>query len=267
MTLIRCNYFSSTLDRDVGAYVALPEYQAGETLPVCYLLHDFYENYTKWVRRIPVERLADKFHMAMVMPDGNKSFYLDAVKGENYFTYISEELPDIMAGYFPVSSDRQDVYLAGAGMGGYGAFRMMLLKPEKYQAAAGFNAMTDIRQVMLDFAEHPSSISRQAEGLFGGLDEIEGSEADLFHLLEQENSRDTALYVSYDSRSPYLQMNKEFAAKAEQKGLTVFDEQKEAAFLEEFLYQSLDGFLTKMKCKAGKEKWDIFSTYRDYGCV
>lgn len=50
-----------------------------------------------------MERIFSGLKVLVVMPDGGLSYYTDTVCGENYWTYLSEELPEVIRSYFPVS--------------------------------------------------------------------------------------------------------------------------------------------------------------------
>lgn len=75
-----------------------------------YLLHGGGDNETKWHRRVPVERIFSGLKVLVVMPDGGLSYYTDTVCGENYWTYLSEELPEVIRSYFPVSEKGRYIY-------------------------------------------------------------------------------------------------------------------------------------------------------------
>lgn len=56
----------------------------------------------------------------------NRSFYTDMDAGYKYWTFISEELPALARSFFPLSEEREDTFIAGLSMGGYGAFKLGL---------------------------------------------------------------------------------------------------------------------------------------------
>ena len=78
------------------------------------------------------------------MPAGHRSWYTDKPDGEKFFTYITEELPALMQSIFPISNKRKDTFIAGLSMGGYGAFKAALNKPEQYAAAASLSGALDV---------------------------------------------------------------------------------------------------------------------------
>ena len=164
-----------------------------------YLLHGGGDNETKWHRRVPVERMFSGLKVLVVMPDGGLSYYTDTVCGENYWTYLSEELPEVIRSYFPVSEKREDTFTAGLSMGGYGAMKLALLKPERFAKAATFSGSLDmvreIGVVMSDTKEREEFLGDYEmdetfyTSIFGDLDKIKGSPADIYHLLEMHRGK------------------------------------------------------------------------------
>jgi S-formylglutathione hydrolase FrmB len=112
--------------------------------PVIYLLHGLSDDSTAWCRNTSIERYAENKEIIVVMPWAGKSFYTDMKFGEKVFTYISEELPKFCEQMFPISSKREDKFVAGLSMGGYGAFKLALSKPDCYAAAASLSGALDI---------------------------------------------------------------------------------------------------------------------------
>lgn len=59
--------------------------------------------------------------------------------GLKYFSYITEELSKICKNIFNISSKREDTAIMGASMGGYGALKCALSKPEQYGFCGAFS--------------------------------------------------------------------------------------------------------------------------------
>jgi S-formylglutathione hydrolase FrmB len=103
--------------------------------------------------------------------------------GYRYWTYISEELPAIVRSLFPISERREDNFVAGLSMGGYGAFKLALRNPERYAAAASLSGALGIAHGL---AQSPDPAWRQEMGnVFGDLAALPGSENDTFALAAQ----------------------------------------------------------------------------------
>jgi putative tributyrin esterase len=108
---------------------------------VLYLLHGLSDNGTGWLRRTNIEVYAEKYGLVVVMPSVDRSFYCDNVNGQNYFTYITKELPDYLQKVFGLSRKKEQNFIAGLSMGGYGAMRAALTYPEQYFAVASFSGV------------------------------------------------------------------------------------------------------------------------------
>ena len=149
MAQIQVNFYSNSLMRTATVNVILPtdkrtslgQLAAPSSFPVLYLLHGILGNYTDWISGTTVQALADTYNLCVVMPSGDNKFYVDSTRsGDMYGTYISEELPDFIERTFPVSKDREDTFLAGLSMGGFGTVVNGLKHPEKFGCLGLFSA-------------------------------------------------------------------------------------------------------------------------------
>ncbi len=146
MAHIEMTYRSEQLICDTQIRIHLPEgIQRGERLPVLYLLHGIGGTSSSWDKYTSVGRYVRNQKLIVVMPDGGKSFYIDEMYGEKYYSYIAKELPDMIEATFPAGETR---YIAGLSMGGYGAFRIALKNPERYRYAASFSGAVDIESLL-----------------------------------------------------------------------------------------------------------------------
>ncbi len=181
MALIECNFFSETLGLCTAMNVILPQ-PVRRRYPVLYLLHGLSDDHTIWCRRTSIERYADALGLAVVMPAVHRSFYADMATGQRYWTFVSQELPALAQGFFPLSSKREDTFVAGLSMGGYGAFRLALSLPERFAAAASLSGALDQAWGV----QHLEPEERQEwTNIFGDLSKLAGSPHDLLHLAEQ----------------------------------------------------------------------------------
>lgn len=181
MALIECNFFSETLGLCTAMNVILPQ-PVRRRYPVLYLLHGLSDDHTIWCRRTSIERYADALGLAVVMPAVHRSFYADMATGQRYWTFVSQELPELACGFFPLSTKREDTFVAGLSMGGYGAFKLALSLPERFAAAASLSGALD--QVWAVPTLEPEE-RREWTNIFGDLDKLAGSPHDLLYLAEQ----------------------------------------------------------------------------------
>ena len=149
MALIQCNFFSKSLMRTVPIQVVLP---TDKTLgpdgsapqgpfKTLYLLHGIFGNDTDWVCGTRVQSWAQDRNLAVVMPSGENSFYVDMPKASAYYgTYIGKELVDFTRRTFPLSHKREDTFIGGLSMGGYGAIVNGLQNPETFGAVCALSS-------------------------------------------------------------------------------------------------------------------------------
>lgn len=154
------------------------------------LLHGLSDNAAAWWMRTSIIRYAEAHGIAVLMPQGDKSFYHDMVFGDHYFTYLTEELPQLAAEMFRVSVLPEDLMIAGLSMGGYGALKCALTYPERYCACAAFSSACDIMQIAQDaeVIEQTKGVHQTFEAIFGSPVQVP-RESDLFSLAEENQNR------------------------------------------------------------------------------
>ena len=193
MALIHCNFFSDVLRISTSMDLILPQPLALESaagrarrkpIPTLWLLHGLSDDHTIWQRRTSIERYVAPLNLAVVMPNGFRGFYTDMAHGYAYWTHLSEEVPRLARAFFPLSEARDENFVAGLSMGGYGAFKLALKRPEMFAAAASLSGALDIA----GSAENAKSdVFRKQEltDIFGPLRAISGSDNDLFALAKK----------------------------------------------------------------------------------
>lgn len=129
--------------RSLNGEIGTNQGRSDNNLKCLYLLHGLSDDNSIWMRRTSIERYAQDYGIFVVMPDGAKSFYTDMKYGMKYYTYISHELPKLIADMFNVSEKREDNYIAGLSMGGYGALKIALKNSGSFCAAAGLSSVAD----------------------------------------------------------------------------------------------------------------------------
>lgn len=197
MAFIQVNFMSQALMRTVPVNVILPVDKFGlpGTAPrpdapfkTLYLLHGVFGNYTDWINGTCIQRWAEEKDLAVVMPSGDNMFYVDQPEAHNlYGEFIGRELVEITRRMFPLSHRRDDTYIAGLSMGGYGALRNGLKYHETFGRIAGLSAanVVDNLDAFTEDAVFFLNSRRYAECMFGALDRVKGSDKDLTWLAEQ----------------------------------------------------------------------------------
>ncbi len=158
MAYLDVQFYSRVLGLSCTMGVILPEADQGigvgesvwdgvTPLPVLYLLHGMSDNHTIWMRRTSLDRYAAGRKMAIVMPSAGRSYYSDQKYGLDYLTFIGEELPAICRRFFRISARREENFIAGLSMGGYGALKVALNYPEAFGYAASMSGVLDLEQL------------------------------------------------------------------------------------------------------------------------
>ena len=159
MAFLRCEIAAESLRMATAVDVILPDKGDLHDAKTLYLLHGLTDDCTGWTRYTAVERYARERGMAVVLPEVQRSFYTDMVYGLPYFTYVSEELPAVCRRMFGLAAAREQNYIFGLSMGGYGAMKCALTYPERYAGAASFSGVSDLRRTI----ERRSLSLREAE--------------------------------------------------------------------------------------------------------
>lgn len=212
MPLCELHYFSNALGMQTAANVILPDPKFPGPYSVMFLLHGLSDDHTIWLRRTSIERYVADLPLIVVMPNGGRGFYSDAVEGFQYNTAIGVELVDLVKQYFP-TNDHWCV--AGLSMGGYGAFRLAFDRPELFRSATALSAALHFghRQVQGDEAWVNEMTRVTGPNPAGGKD-------DLYTKLESLlPNRVPALRMDCGAEDFLLWANQEFHAFLEEKGV------------------------------------------------
>lgn len=228
MALLRVDFASETLAVGTSMTVLLPQRastQIGLTgqdsdtetpPPVLYLLHGLTDNDTAWTRYTSIERYAAARGLAVVMPQVQRSFYADEAHGSRFYTFLSEELPQLVSSFFRVSTRREDTFVAGLSMGGYGALKWALREPSRFAAAASLSGVADLAGMQRH--DHRPHIVELVGRVFGR--RVAGTEDDLLHLIATGGGRELPrLMLRCGTEDPLLAGNERFVAACREHGV------------------------------------------------
>lgn len=233
MALIQVNYLSKALFRTVPVNVIVPSDKISfETMdylpapeggyPTLYLLHGLLGNYTDWVSGTRIQRWAEDAGLAVVMPSGDNSFYVNGQTANNdYGAFIGEELPRVMRQMFPLSRRREDTFIAGLSMGGFGAIRNGMKHAETFSRIIGLSAAIHF------FDPDYDSVAGE-ESAFGSLAEAAKTDKNHHVALEQLKERVAAgeveapeFYLACGTQDSLMGVNRGFLADVQAAGFEV----------------------------------------------
>lgn len=144
-------------DMQFGVYLP-PQAEAGASLPVLYYLSGLTCTHANVTDKGGFQRVCAELGLILVAPDTSPrgadvpddpdydfgqgaGFYVDATQAPfstNYrmYSYIRDELPDLIEGNFPADRSRRSI--TGHSMGGHGALTMALRNPDRYRSVSAF---------------------------------------------------------------------------------------------------------------------------------
>ncbi len=218
MSVLQVNFASKSLRRQVTFNALLPiDTQNVGQMRSLYLLHGYSGNYMDWMCGTKIQELSQRFNIAVFMPSGNNSFYLDdSDKYENYGEYIGEELPEFTRKMFRLSDTVQDTWIGGLSMGGYGAIRNGLKYSKIYGRIIALSSALITNRVAKIPVGYKDGIAdyNYYTRVFGDLSQLLGSDKDPFALYSSVKVSDAPvpkIYMACGTEDFLLVENREYS--------------------------------------------------------
>jgi len=201
---------------DMTFSVYVPPHQGGAKLPVVWYLSGLTCTHANVTEKGEFRRVCAEFGLIFVAPDTSPrgadvpgdpnnaydfglgaGFYVDATQepfARNYrmWSYVTDELPKLVAEHFPADIKRQSVM--GHSMGGHGALTVALRNPHRYRAASAFAPIVAPSQVPW---------GTKALGGYLGPDKDGWRTHDTVALIE-DGARYSGFLVDYGDADPFL---------------------------------------------------------------
>ena len=221
MALIRIEHVPKSVQQTIPLHMVLPDPVRWDgplkDQPVLFLLHGLGEDGGAWLRHTLIETLAEQIGFVVVAPSCGRSFYADLPNGAAWFTYLTEELPAWLKDVFQMTLERERTFVCGSSMGGYGAMKAALLRPDLYGAAGSFSGA-----LSLDILKANPDDERRKEfaHLFGDLSKLAGGEHDpLVWLKKADKTKVPPLMVTCGQQDELLPFTRQFAAAGKEAGI------------------------------------------------
>lgn len=250
---LHANFRSKAIARSVDVSVLLPdsflEGGADKKYQTLYLLHGFGGDHLSWMIGSNIARYAQEKELMVVMPSAYNSAYTDFKHGLDYFTYIAEDLPDFIERLFPASPKREDRFVAGMSMGGYGAYKLGLSYPERFAAIGG---IAGSYHAEYRYQGKVTTVSTLCEGLYGIPPEIEPEIHDIFTMLrnlKREGKCIPRLYTCCGWEDRRYQDSVDLKALTDELGIPCTFEEGHGKHNEEFFDPSIKRVLEWMELK------------------
>lgn len=231
MAIVEVNFVSQCLMRTVTFRAILPVDKFGpaaaeqKPFKTLYLLHGILGNYTDWVNGTRIQSWAEEKNLAVIMPSGENRFYLDdPISGELYGEFIGRELVEVTRRMFPLSDKREDTFIGGLSMGGYGSIRNGLKYAETFGCITALSAA--LVHVGWDKSDDsgPAFIFRRSyhQAIFGDHDKVLGSDKDPKALVEKliaEGRPVPKMYMCCGTEDSLIGVNRDLRDFLLQKGV------------------------------------------------
>lgn len=212
---------STVLDMDVKLELILPEDRhvsadlRGTTYPILYILHGYKEDCSTWMHLSNLPLLVRDLPLIVCTVSGYNGFYVNQKSGFRIFDYLTQELPMKLKNFLPISDGRENTYIMGESMGGYGTLRLALGAPEVYGHACVLSGgpMAYSRKMPDGRAQN------RIEMLLGSEEEFKGSDNDLYALadrLEQSDGPKPKLVFYCGTEDPGYERNRAYVEYLEQ---------------------------------------------------
>lgn len=153
------SHFSTSCNSEMRFSVYQPPQAQSEAVPVLYFLSGLTCTEENFMAKAGAQQFAAKYGLMLVAPDTSPrntgiagedqdwdfgtgaGFYVDATQepwSQHYrmYSYVVDELPNLIATHFPVQPDRTGIF--GHSMGGHGALVCALRNPQRYRSISAF---------------------------------------------------------------------------------------------------------------------------------
>lgn len=234
MAFIQVNVFSNALMRQIALNVILPmdvidysgKKKKKKDYRTLYLLHGATGNYMDWVLNTGIYRYAEQYQLAVVMISGENEFYQNYPEyHNNYEDFVGRELVELTRNMFHLSERKEDTFIGGYSMGGYGALHAAFSYPDTFGAVIGLsNAI--IFEMAKSWTNDYYSFLKTPDYMrhcFGDLEKAEQSEKNLVVQVRRMAETHTVfpkIFLSCGQEDHLYEPNLEFYKLLKELGIT-----------------------------------------------
>lgn len=214
---LQYKHSSKSLSCEMRFSIYLPPQAESQKVPVLYWLSGLTCTDENFVQKAGAQQFAAKYGVAIVAPDTSPrgenvpddedkaydfglgaGFYVNASqapwsKHYRMYDYISEELPQLIGGKFPIDVGRSGIF--GHSMGGHGALMIGLRNPATFKSISAFAPI--VAPSLVPWGE-------KALGNYLGLDREGWAEYDTCELIRAGKGQGRCLLVDQGSADDFL---------------------------------------------------------------
>ncbi|WP_234118078.1 alpha/beta hydrolase [Clostridium hydrogenum] len=226
MAFLQVNFYSKCLKRLVNFNAVLPidtieipgtmEAAPKGPMRAMYLLHGYSGAQHDWICGSKIQELSLKHNIAVFMPSGDNSFYLDDTDmGALYGEFIGREFVEVTRKMFNLSDKREDTFIGGLSMGGYGAIRNGLKYADTFGRIIALSSALityNIAGIPEDYKD-PVADYKYYTRVFGDLNKLIGSDKDpeaIAHSLKESGADIPQIYMACGTEDFLLNENRKF---------------------------------------------------------
>ena len=223
MALASIDFFSNCLQRCVTFKMVIPidakrkdNPHYNRTMKTLVLLHGYSAMCSDWIWHSQVMEIANRYNMCVILPSGENSFYLDGKEtGRQYATFIGEELLSFVRKAFRLSEAREDTYIGGFSMGGFGAIHLGLKFNHTFNKLFALSSALIIHEVknMKTGSHNGVANYEYFKLMFGEPDQLEESDNNpevLVKKIIEQKEYMPGIYMACGTEDLLLQENRSF---------------------------------------------------------
>lgn len=171
MAILQLEYKSQALMRGAKVTVILPSDGVGglweSPYKTLYFLPGYSATAMELVTYLGLREQSELKGIAIVLPEGENLFYQDMPERMTFYsTYVGKELVEETRKLLPLSKKREDTFLGGISMGGYGALYNGIKFRDTFSKVVAFSPAADACMLMTK-EDAPGFSKEQFCGIFG----------------------------------------------------------------------------------------------------
>ena len=181
------------------------------------LLHGYSGDCDDWLYHTPAAEFSMKYNLNIVMPSGGVSFYVDKkATGHKYCQFIGEDLINYLRDTFNIAKTKNDTFIGGNSMGGFGALHTALTYPETFGGVMALSSaliIYDLHKMKKDMPDPVMANYEYYVDTFGDLRKARNSAHDpewLFKKNVENKVANPRIYMACGSEDFLLEPNHKF---------------------------------------------------------
>ncbi len=237
MAYLRMDFLSEALQKITTMSIVIPNDVSAEEkegnayyergMKTLYLLHGFTGNDTDWICGTNIHTLCKKYNFAVVCPCGDNSFYLDReMTGGKYSTFIGKELVEYTRRVFGFSDRREDTFIGGFSMGGYGSIVNGMKYYKTFGKIMAFSSALHLDEMVDKGGDYTHELFNEAylKEIFGKPGQLRESDRNPKYLIGQikkAGGEIPDLYLACGTEDSLIDENRSFRAYLEENQIPV----------------------------------------------